>query len=372
MEALDTAASNLSLYDDGGQGHGQGRQRRFRRNKSSVAKPSKDNNSPQRQFKRTSSEDPRSTNTNRLSMGSRPDNNVGMAAAETNKRAAGITVNIPTSQPSRQENSALRLPDVIIPPPASDDSRDTTSLIRSEDTNFGSDISRGVVREGKLYNYQTHEKLVSKAREHKSEGVRLSEEKTEGQTRGVLRIQPVKSEVKQQEAKQSTPATGHRGGLLFIDTNALKSSGNNANNNPGGGKSTKKQRAANPSSEFNRNAVPLRKDPMPESQQPCPDGEAMSPRIPSHPISLHSGPQLVLTSDDIQCEVKATYREILNLEAKVKSLYGSADDMLETTRLQRRSTHEAVLWTTYCNLHREYPPLPNTLAPSIEHPEQSF
>jgi len=301
-------------------------------------------------------------------MGSRPDNNLGISAFETNKRAAGITVNIPTSQPFQQENTALRLPDVIVPPPASNDSRDTTNLMQSEDTNFGSDISRGIVREGKLYNYQAHEKPVSKAREHKSEGLRLPEDKTEGQMRGVLQIQPVKPEAKQQQGKQATTAMGHRGGLLFIDTSAIKSSGNNANTGSGGGKTTKQQRAPNHSSEFKRNAVPLKKDPIPESQQPRPDREAVSPRIPSHPISLHSGPQLVLTPQDIQREVKTTYREILNLEAKVKSLYGSADDMLETTRLHRRSTHEVVLWTTYCNLHREYPPPTKTHTPQQNHP----
>jgi len=354
MEPLEAAASNLSLWDDGGQG--QGRQRRFRRIKSNRSKKSKDNTSPQRQLKRTSSEDPRSTNTNRLSMGSRPDNNLGTSAFETNKRAAGILVDIPTSQPFHQENTTLRLPDVIVPPPASNDSRDTTDLMRSEDTDFGTDISRGVVREGKLYNYQAHEKPVSRAREHKSEGVRLPEDKMEAQKRGVLRIRPVRPEAKQQEAKQATTATGHKGGLLFIDTNAIKSSGNNANNSSGGGKTSKQQRAPNPSSEFKRNTVLLRKDPVPESQQARPDREALSPPIPSHPISLHSGPQLVLNSQDIQREVNTTYREILNLEAKVKSVYGSADDMLETTRLQRRSTHEVVHWTTYCNLHREYPP----------------
>jgi hypothetical protein len=315
MEALDSAAANLSL--DGG--------RRFRRNRSNMSKKSNKEISPQR-GKRTSSEDPGSSPPQRLSLGSHPDN-----VPETGKRGV-YTVNIPTSAP----HEALGLP------PGSNDSHDTANLIRSEDTDFGSDISRGVVKEGRLYNYRPHERLV-KTKEAKPE-IRVSEERVEPQTRGVLRIQPRPLEPK---AEKQT-AAGHRGGLLFIDTNALKP---NATTVPAP-KPAKPARPPNPSLEFNRNAVLLRKDPEPPAR---PDWEAVSPRIPTHPISLHSGPDLVLTAEDIDREVNLTYREILSLEGKVKGNYASGDDMLETTRLARRPTHDAVLWTNYCNLHREYP-----------------
>jgi hypothetical protein len=319
MEALDSATANLSLLDGGGG-------RRFRRNRSNMSKKSNKEISPQR-GKRTSSEDPGTSPPQRLSLGSRPDN-----VPETGKRG-GYTVNIPTSAP----HEALRLPDLA---PGSNDSRDTANLIRSEDTDFGSDISRGVVKEGRLYNYRPHERLV-KTKDVKPD-VKVSEERVEPQTRGVLRIQPRPPEPKSE--KQS--GAGHRGGLLFIHTNAHKP---NATTVPAP-KPVKPVRPPNPSLEFNRNAVPLRKDPEPPAR---PDREAVSPRIPTHPISLHSGPDLVLTTEDIDREVNLTYREILNLEGKVKANYASGDEMLETTRLARRSTHDAVLWTNYCNLHRE-------------------
>jgi hypothetical protein len=236
----------------------------------------------------------------------------------------------------------------LVPAPASIDSNDTANLIRSEDTDFGSDISRGAVREGVLYSYRpTASPLVPKSRpdhQQKSDSRPPQEEKSEkAQQRGVLRIQPGVLD----QPKQQPP--GHRGGLLFIDSNAIKSTANNNTKSvaPRGYQS----------SEFNRNVVPLRKETEQPQTRMVWNPDSIPTRISPNTMSLHSGPRLILTPDEILREVKRAYQDIQNLERKIKAIYDSQDEGLEIARMQRRTTSDTVSWSTYSNTHREYLPV---------------
>ena len=165
-----------------------------------------------------------------------------------------------------------------------------------------------------------------KNREYQKPDPRSQDDKPEQPQRGLLRIQPTKPD----QAKQQQP--GHRGGLLFIDTNALKSTNNT--NNP---KPTKPR--INTSSEFNRNVVPLRKEPEPQQQH-----QQQQQRVVWNPDNISSrispnapgGRRLVMTPDDILREVKVAYQGIETLERKVNILYDSQNERLEMARMQRR------------------------------------
>lgn len=248
----------------------------------------------------------------------------------------------------------VRIPDMARPP-ESTQSHDTGNLIQSEDTDFGSDISRGAVREGRLYNHKTNEKQAATSRQRenqRSPRVKPIDEKPEQPQRGVLRIQPGKLDPPkpppQQTQQQQT--SGHRGGLLFIG-NAIK---------PSTTKNTTKQNKAPParSNEFNRNAVPLRKD---AATEPSPRVVWNPDNISPHTLS-HSGPPLKLTSEDILREVKSAYQNIQALERKVKSFYESEDDTREMTRLEQRPTTDGVSWSAYAKTHRESPLFPSFLS----------
>ena len=158
MQSLENATSKLSIREDmpppPPPQPKQGRQRARNRGRSNMSKHS----SPQRTFHaRTSSEEPQSA-TNRLSTGSR--NDLGMSKGTVNTPRKGVLpINVPRSPSQTHETPVpiVRLPD-FAPSPVSNDSHDTNNLIRSEDTDFGSDISRGAVHEGKLYSYRLVEK----------------------------------------------------------------------------------------------------------------------------------------------------------------------------------------------------------------------
>jgi hypothetical protein len=210
------------------------------------------------------------------------------------------------------------------------------ALIRSEGTDFGSYISRGAVQEGRLYNHKQLEKSHSppKPRDPKPQAPPPpAEEKP--QPRGLLRIQPRKLEPPKQ-------APGHRGGLLFIDTNAIKSTSNN--------KPTKQRPSQ---SEYKRDAVPLRKEPESQARSIWnPDN------IPHPEAMLHDGPKYDVSAEDILREVKAAYQEIQNLERKVESIYDSQADGVDIPRIQSRSQNDPIVWTKYCKTHNEYHPHP--------------
>jgi hypothetical protein len=246
----------------------------------------------------------------------------------------------------------VRFPETV-PPPGSTQSHDTGNLIQSEGTDFGSDISRGAVREGRLYNHKTNEKLAmnSRARENQqSPRVKhVDVEKPEQSQRGVLHIQPVKLDPPKPPPPQQ-PASGHRGGLLFIG-NAIKPTTNHNNNN----KTTKTNKPPpQRGNEFNRNAVPLRKDAEPSSARVI-----WNPDNISTNAVAYGGPPLKLTSEDVLRQVKSAYQDIQTLERKVKSFHDSQDDTHEMTRLERRPTTEGVTWSSYAKTHREYPHFPS-------------
>jgi hypothetical protein len=239
-------------------------------------------------------------------------------------------------QPQDANHPVVRLSEVL-PAPASNDSHESTNLIRSEETDFGSDISRGAVREGRLYDHKKVEKsFTSKPREQTKPDARSAQDGPTPQ-RGVLRIQPGKVD-------QGKPS--HRGGLLLIDTKTT----NNKTTKPRGNQN---------STEFNRNVVLLRKE-----KDPKPKGVIWNPdNIPSHvthsqspTLKPHVGQNYVLTPDDILHEVKSAYQEIQTLERKVKSLYEDVDDM-DLPRIQRRPSTDASTWSVYSKTQKEY--LPN-------------
>lgn len=333
MESLETATSNLSILEDI-QSPKQGRQRHRNRGRSNMSKHS----SPQRTFQgRTSSEEPRS-GTNRLSTGSRNDVGVNI----TRKGVLPISVQPPPPLVPENTTPIVRLPD-IVPAPVSNDSHDTSNLIRSEDTDFGSDISRGAVQEGRLYSYKPPPNPFNpKPREQQKPERRPQEEKSEQPQRGVLRIQPGKLD----QAKQQPP--GHRGGLLYIDSNAIKSTNNNTK--------PKTKPRGNQSSEFNRNVVPLRNE-LESQARVVWNPDNIPSRISPNTISSHNGPRLKMTSDDVLREVKAAYQQIENLERKIRSTYDSQDEGLEMARTQRRPASDAVSWTAHTKTHRECFPL---------------
>ena len=337
MESLENATSNLSIREDMPPPK-QGRQRGRNRGRGNMLK----NKSSQRDFQgRMSPEDPRPS-THRLSTGSRNEAGMSLKSGDASRKGVfPISAQVQLSPKTESTLPAMRLPEIFSAPPISNDSRDTMNVIRSEDTESGSDISRGAVREGKLYNYKPIEKTMThKPRENQKPEAPPQEEKSEQPQRGVLRIQPAKPD----QQKQSQQPSGRRGGLLFIDTNAIKSTGKN-------NKATKPRgNQANP--EFNRNAVLLRKEP--DSQPPeiwNPDN--ISAQSSADTMS-HGGPQYKLTPEDILREVKFAYQEIQSLERKVKPLYDAQDDSLDMPRLQRRTTANEISWTTHSKLHREY------------------
>jgi hypothetical protein len=346
MQSLENAASKLSIREDmpppPPPQPKQGRQRGRNRGRSNMSKHS----SPQQTFLgRTSSEEPRS-GANRLSTGSR--NDLGTSAGTVNAPRKGVLpINVPRSPSQTHENPfpVVHLPD-FAHRPGSNDSHDTNNLIRSEDTDFGSDISRGAVHEGKLYSYRPVEKSSGpKNREYQKLEPRSQEDKPEQPQRGLLRIQPTKTD----QEKQQQP--GHRGGLLFIGANALKSTNNTNNTKP-----TKPR--INTSSEFNRNIVPLRKEPEPQ-QRVAGNPDNIPSRISPN---ASSGQRLVMTPDDILREVKVAYQGIETLERKVNISYDSQNERLEVARMQRRPTCDAVPWTAYSKTHKEYISLMNFFA----------
>jgi hypothetical protein len=334
MESLETAASNLSIRDDMPPPK-QTRQRGRNRGRSNVSKPS----SPQRTFQgRTPSEE----QSKRLSTGSR--NDLGKSIESTDPPRKGILpITVSLQPPPNPEKSTpvVRLPELTAAP-VSTDSHDSMNLIRSEDTDFGSDISRGAVQEGRLYNHKQPEKpLQTKSRGPQNLEIRPQEENAERQPRGLLRIQPSKGD---QQQPPPAPAPAHRGGLLFIPGGAIKSNINTS-------KPTKPRN--NQSSEFNRNVVPLRKEPDTQTRAMWnPDNIALRP---SSTAMSHSGPRYVLTSDDILREVKTAYQEIQSLERKIKAIYESEDNELEIMRRKRQpAPAEEISWSTYSKIHKEY------------------
>ena len=330
VDSLEHATGKISLRDDNDHppSHKQARQRGRNRGRSNLSRQS----SPQKTFQqRTSSEEHRS--------------NRGISIGSPNLRGV-LPITMPTTHASPRQDTAMpvvRLPETA-PPPGSTQSHGTGNLIQSEDTDFGSDISRGAVREGRLYNHKTNEKLAmnSRARENqRSPRVKpVDGEKPEQPQRGVLRIQPAKLEPpKPQPPQQQT--SGHRGGLLFIG-NAIKPTTNHNNNN------SKQNKPPPRGNEFNRNAVPLRKDAEPSSTRVI-----WNPDNISTNTLAHGGPPLKFTSEDVLREVKTAYQGIQTLERKVKSLHDSQDDIHEMTRLERRPTTEGVSWSSYAKTHRE-------------------
>lgn len=328
MQSLEENTARLSIRDEP-QSPKQGRQRGRNRGRSNMSKHS----SPQRNFHaRTSSEDQRVCTTQR-STGSHNDQTLFMEKVDTTRKGV-LPISIPSKPSPKPENSlpVVRLPETVRPP-ASAASHDSMALIRSEDTDFGSYISRGAVQEGRLYNHKQVEKSHSppKPRESKPQAPPPAEEKPQPRPGGLLRIQPRKVE-------PPKAAPGHRGGLLFIDTNAIKSTNNN--------KATKQRQNQ---SEYKRDAVPLRKEP--ESQARAvwnPDN------IPHPEAMLHDGPKYDVSAEDILREVKSAYQEIQNLEHKVESIYDSQADGADIPRIRSRSQNDPVVWTKYCKTHNEY------------------
>jgi hypothetical protein len=239
----------------------------------------------------------------------------------------------------------IRLPAAEISrPPAFNDSHDSMNTIPSEDTNFGSDISRGAVQEGRLYNHKQVEKSPTlKPRDRKSAGVRQVHDKPQAQPqRGLLRIQPTKPE----ETEKSKQESGHRGGLLFIDTSAIKPAQTS--------KSTKPPGQNNQLSEFKRNVVVLRKEAEGQPRTTWnPDNVPASWAADS---MLRDGPKYVLTPEDILHEVKLAYQEIQILERKVETTYESQDDGMEIPRTQLRPHADGGSWSAYSSMHKEYLP----------------
>jgi hypothetical protein len=188
-------------------------------------------------------------------------------------------------------------------------------------------MSRGAVREGKLYN---HKLFSPKPREQSKVDVRPTQEvPTTTSQRGVLRIQPGKVE-------QNKPAQ-NRGGLLYIDSNVTKPSNNKSN-----------KRGPQPS-ELKKDVILLRKD---KDVQHLPGHQDDYSSRAVNQITL-LGPQQV-TTEHILNEVKEAYQEIQTLESKVKALYNT-DDMDQRSR--RRPSTDASTWTSYSKIHQEYSPL---------------
>lgn len=326
MQSLEEETARLSVRDES-QSPKHGRQRRRNRGKSNMSKHS----SPQRTFHaRTSSEDQRVSTTQR-STGSHNDQAMLSADKLDTTRKGVLPISIPSKLSPKPETSlpVVRLPEAVRPAPSAT-SHDSMNLMRSEDTEFGSYISRGAVQEGRLYNHKQIEKLQSppKPRDPRPQPP-PAEEKPQPRPGGLLRIQPGKLE-------PPKPAPQHRGGLLFIDTNAIKSTNNRG----------PKQRGNQ--SEYKRDAIPLRKEP--ESQ---PRTVWNPDNIPPAEKMLHDGPKFEISAEDILREVKAAYQEIQNLERKVESIYDSQADGVEMSRIRSRSQNDPVTWTNYCKTHNE-------------------
>jgi len=214
--------------------------------------------------------------------------------------------------------------------PVSTDSHETSNLVPSEDTDFGSDISRGVVPEGKLYNHKNIEKHVAKA----SEQSKLDKDKhthvakSESSQRGLLRIHPDKSDHGNQQQR-------HRGGLLFIDTTAIKSTTSNAKRPKGRG-------------EYSRTA------PLKEGNQSVslwnPDN------IPSRLTTtgvVYDRPKIALTAEDVLREVNAAHQEIQAIERRLKSIYERPENGVDLSRNQTRTSSVLKDPAEYCKIHRE-------------------
>jgi hypothetical protein len=309
-ESLEQAASNLSLHD-GNRSPKQGKQRGRHRGRSNVSKGS----SPQRTFhNRTSSGDQQ--------RGSRPPQQ-NTAEAKVDPLRGVLPMGIPSQSPKLGHPVPLvRLPEVLHPAPGSEVSQDTSHLIRSSDTDFGSDISRGAVKGGRLYDHR-QDKLSPKIRPVQKFDSRPPEENPQ-LTRGVLPNQP-----KAQEPTQSA----RRGGLLIIDSNTLKSNNTKPNKSKG-------QQGA----DYNRNATPLRKE----------DGRKKIWNRDDYdvPVMLHERPRVEVTPEYILKEVKAAYQEIQTLENKVKIAYED-DDIPRNTPWQ---SLEETKWPSLARMHKEYYP----------------
>jgi hypothetical protein len=343
-QSLEATLSNLSIRDDPPvQPPKQSRNRGRNRGTSSMSKQS----SPQRTFHgRTSSEDQHASTT-RASTGS-VHHELGMSVVSGDISRKGLlqisTQSQQLSNRNQESMPVIRLPATEISRPAAfNDNHDSMNTIPSEDTNFGSDISRGAVQEGRLYNHKQVEKSPTlKPRDRKSAGVRQVHDKPQAQPqRGLLRIQPTKPE----EAEKSKQESGHRGGLLFIDTSAIK---------PAQTKATKAPGQNSQLSEFKRNVVVLRKE---AEGQPRTAGNPDSvPTSWAADSMLRDGPKYVLTPEDILHEVKLAYQEIQNLERKVETTYESRDDGMEMSHTQDRPHADGGSWSTYSSMHKEYLP----------------
>ena len=319
MESLEATASNLSIRD-GSQSPKQGRHRGRNRGRSNVSK----NSSPQRTFHgRPSAEEQRSGNKPPV-LNTRPE-----AKMEPPKGMLPISIPNRSSPKATTTAPIVRLPEVIHPPPASEVSHDTSHLIRSSDTDFGSDISRGAVQGGRLYDHRTDKSSPKLQQAQKAEN-RQHDDKPPPQTRGLLPIQPGKM-------VQTNQSSVRRGGLLIIDKNAVKP--NNAKPNKAKGNQT---------SDFNRNAVPLRKE----------DGKRRiwNPDEPDDDSTtmLHERPRVEVTLEFILREVKSAYQEIQNLERKVKAAYD--EDDTDISRNQAWQSFEVNQWPSLARTHREYLP----------------
>jgi hypothetical protein len=236
---------------------------------------------------------------------------------------------LPNISPQDAGHPVVRLPEVGVQP-HSNNSHGSTNLIRSEDTDFGSDISRGAVNEGRLYNHKKADKPVGlKWRGQAKPDIRPAQDvPVTVPQRGVLRIQPGKIEQGKQPQQPQQPQQ-HRGGLLNINTGASKPSILKANKPRG-----------NQHTEFTKNIVLL--------------GKQKESQLPASPKSKpHEGPAYVLTSDDVLHEVKTAYQEIQTLERKIKSMYENSPDD-DTPRNRRRPSTDAKTWSTYSKSHKEY------------------
>ena len=336
VETLEAATANMSIREDTQhpQQHAtgkQGRQRGRNRGRSNMSK----NSSPQRLF------NPRS-----LLADKQPATKPSTAHVDTPKpvdlpdttRRGVPSLSFPSQQPQESDvphHPVVRLPDQL-KPPASESHGSTTNNIRSEETNFGSDISRGAVHEGRLYNHKAMEKSTSPKRQPvKPVDTRLPEESSLPQKGGLLRLQPGTFD---QTRNTTAPSAQQqpRGGLLRIDPHSPKPPQRDGKRKPA--------HRDGQSSEFNRNAVPLRQglDDEPHTTW-NPDGIPWQSGDRSS-----SGP--TMTPEIVFTFVNDTYTQIEAMERKVKMIYDTHDDMEYSRTRQRR---DAVAWTAYSKTHKE-------------------
>jgi hypothetical protein len=216
--------------------------------------------------------------------------------------------------------------------PISTGSHETSNLVRSEDTDFGSDITRGVVQEGKLYNHKNTEKPgVAKA----SEQSKLKKDKdmlapnSESSQPGLLRIHPHKSDAGNHQQR-------HRGGLLLIGSAAIKSTPSNVKAPKGRG-------------EYSR-VAPVKDNQSVSLWNP----DNIPPRLTTTGV-VYDRPKVVLSAEDILREVKAAHQEIQAIEGRLTSIYEQPENGVDLSRNQSRTSFPNNPGE-YCKIHREYSP----------------